>query len=93
MQKINGKDNGVLINLQSNNPKKINLIPNLYLKKKTGDFHLRNPTRNRIDINYNSMSQRGISQSTIKKKIYINSTLGRNGLSFRKSIGGTVYYK
>ena len=76
-----------------NNDKKINLIPNLYLKKKTGDFHLRNPTRNRIDINYNSMSQRGISQSTIKKKMYINSTLGRNGLSFRKSIGGTVYYK
>lgn len=77
------------------NDKKIN-IPNLYLKKKTGDFYLRNPTRNRIDINYNSMSQRGISQSTIKKKIYINNTLGRNignGLSFRKSLGGTVYYK
>lgn len=53
-------------------------IPNLYLKKKTGDFYLKNPTRNRNDINYNAISQRGISQSTIKRKIYINSILGRN---------------
>lgn len=70
---------------------------NLYLKKKTGDFYLKNITRNRE--NYNpSVSLRGAAQIQ-GRNIYFGSVLGhhiindKKGFTFRKGVSNTVYYK
>lgn len=85
----------------SNDTKYINSMnkTNLYLKKKTGEFYLKNVTRNRKEYNP-SISLRGVSQNGIQgRNVYFGSVLGhniingRNGFTFRKNIASTVYYK
>ena len=88
-------------NSKTGNDAKYNMLnkTNLYLKKKTGDFYLKNITRNRE--NYNpSISLRGASQNRIQgRNIYFGSVIGhhiindKKGFTFRKNCSNTVYYK